>query len=86
MAKNPNLNPKSLNIKIEGVLIFGKHHIKWQMTLKSSTMVGENFENYLSEVAKMQLKSSTVVGENFENYLSEVAKMHLNHPPWLEKI
>ena len=49
-------------------------------------VVGENFENYLSEVAKMHLKSSTMVGEMFENYLSEVAKMHLNHPPWLEKI
>ena len=29
-------------------------------------MVGENFENYLSEVTKIHLKSSTMVGEIFE--------------------
>ena len=40
-------------------------------------MVGEKFENYLTEVAKMHLKSSTMVGENFEKYLTEVVKVHL---------
>jgi hypothetical protein len=34
--------------------------------LKSSTLVGINFENYLPEVAKMHVKSSTVVGANFK--------------------
>ena len=43
------------------------------MHLKSSTMVGDNFENYL-EVTKMLLISSTVVGENFENYLPEMSE------------
>ena len=38
------------------------------MHLKSSTMVGENFENYLPEMSKMHLKSSTMVGEKFENF------------------
>ena len=37
-------------------------------------MVGENFEIYLSEMAKNGLMLSTVVGENFEIYLSEIAK------------
>ena len=32
--------------------------------LKLSTMVGENFEIYLSQMAKMAFKLSTVVGEN----------------------
>jgi hypothetical protein len=45
-----------------------------KMHLKSSTMVGENFENHLSEMAKMHLKPSTMDGEIFENYLSEMAK------------
>ena len=40
-------------------------------------MVGENFENYLSEVTKMYLKSSTMAREHFESYLSEMTKMHL---------
>ena len=42
--------------------------------LKSSTMFGENFEMYLSEMAKNELKLSTMVEENFEIYLSEMAK------------
>ena len=37
-------------------------------------MVGENFEMYLSQMAKTTLKLSTVVGENFEIYFSHVAK------------
>ena len=36
-------------------------------------MIGENFEIYLSEMAKNELKLSTIVGENFEIYLSEMA-------------
>ena len=55
-------------------------------TFKLSTMVGENFERYSSQVSKNTLKLSTMVGENFEIYWSQVAKqMHLNCPPWLEK-
>ena len=38
--------------------------------LKLSTMVGEIFEIYLSEMAKNALKLSTTVGENFKIYLS----------------
>jgi hypothetical protein len=34
--------------------------------LKLSTMVGENFEIYLSQMVKNALKLSTMVGENFE--------------------
>ena len=37
-------------------------------------MVGENFEIYLSEMAKNVLKLYTMVGENFEIYLFEMAK------------
>ena len=36
-----------------------------KMRIKSSTVVGENFQNYLSELAKMHLKSSTIVEVNF---------------------
>ena len=43
-------------------------------TLKLSTMVGENFEFYLSQMAKNTLKLSTMVGEKFEFYLSQMAK------------
>ena len=34
--------------------------------LKLSTMVGENFNIYLSEMAKNALKYSTMVGEYFK--------------------
>ena len=51
--------------------------------LRLSTIVGENFKIYLSEMAKNELKLSTMVGEIFEIYFSEMAK---NGPPWLEKI
>ena len=44
--------------------------------LKLSTMVGENFEIYLSQVAKNDLKLS-MVRENFEIYLSQMAKNDL---------
>ena len=37
-------------------------------------MVGENFEIYLSQMAKNALKLSTMVGENFEIHLSQMAK------------
>ena len=49
-------------------------------------MVGENFEIYLSQMAKNALKLSTMVGENLEIYLSQMAKNALKCPPWLEKI
>ena len=38
--------------------------------LKLTTMVGENFEIYLSQIAKNALKLSTMVGEIFKIYLS----------------
>jgi len=37
---------------------------------KLSTMVGENFEIYRSQVAKNAFKLSTMVGEKIEIYLS----------------
>ena len=39
-----------------------------------STMVGENFEIYSTQMAENALKLSTMVGENFEIYLSQMAK------------
>ena len=55
-------------------------------TLKLSTMIGENFEIDLSELAKTALKLS-MVGEHFVIYSSQLAKNALtNYPPWLEKI
>ena len=42
-------------------------------TLKLSTMVGENFEIHLSQMAINAPKLSTMVGENFEIHLSEMA-------------
>ena len=45
-------------------------HLKWlKNTLKLSTMVGENFEIYSSQVDKT-LKSYTMVGEKFKMYSS----------------
>ena len=44
------------------------------IALKVSTMVGENFEIYLSQVAKIALKLSIIVRENFEIYLFQMAK------------
>ena len=38
--------------------------------LKLSTMVAENLEIYLSQVAKTDLQLSTMVGENVEIYLN----------------
>jgi len=35
---------------------------------KLSTMVGENFEIYLSQMTKNAFKLSTMVGEKFEIY------------------
>ena len=37
-------------------------------------MVEENFEIYMSQMAKNALKLSTQVGENFEIYMSQMAK------------
>ena len=57
-------------------------------TLKLSTMVGENFEICISEIARNALKMFPVVGEKFEICISEMARNGLNTvcPPWLEKI
>jgi hypothetical protein len=54
--------------------------------LKLSTIVGENIEIHLSQIAKNAPKLSTMVGENFETCWSQLAKNDLNHPPCLEKI
>ena len=48
-------------------------------------MVGENFEIFLSQMAKHALKLSTMTGEKFEIHFPQMAKMYLNDPPWLEK-
>ena len=45
------------------------------MAFKLSNVVGENFEIYTSEMARMAFKLSTMVGENFEIYTSEMARM-----------
>ena len=45
------------------------------MAFKLSTMVGENFEIYTSQMARMGFKLSTMVGENFEIYTSQMARM-----------
>ena len=42
--------------------------------MNPATMVGENFEIYMCQMAKNALKLSTMVGENFEIYMSQMAK------------
>jgi hypothetical protein len=42
-------------------------------------MVGENFESYISEMARNALKMSTMVGEYFENCISEMARNALKN-------
>ena len=37
-------------------------------------MVGENFENYTSQMARMAFKLSTMVVENFEIYTTQMSK------------
>ena len=49
-------------------------------------MVGENFEIYMSQMAKIRLKLSTMVGENIEICWHQMARNAFNCPPWLEKI
>ena len=39
-----------------------------RMTFKLSTMIGENFEIYTSQMARMAFNLSTMIGENFEIY------------------
>ena len=51
---------------------------KWKL----STKVGENFEIYMSQMAKNALKLSTMVAENFEIYLSQMAKNALKKYFW----
>ena len=41
---------------------------------KLSTMVGEYFEIYFSQMSKNAFKLSIMVGENFEIYFTEMAK------------
>ena len=41
---------------------------------KLSTIVGENFEIYFSQMAKNALKLSLMVGGKFEIYSSQIAK------------
>ena len=40
-------------------------------------MVGENFEIYLSQMAKNALKLSTMVGKKFGIYSSQFAKKYI---------
>ena len=58
----------------------------------SSTMVGENFEIYMSQMAKIAFKLSIIVGETFSTsstMVGEILKftclkwleLHLNCPP-----
>ena len=44
-----------------------------KIAFNSSTMVGENFEIYLSQMSKVAFNSSTMVGENFEISMSQMA-------------
>ena len=46
-----------------------------ELPLKLSTMVGENFEFYLPQMARIASKLSTMVGENFEFYLPQMARI-----------
>ena len=56
-------------------------------TQKISTMVGENFEIYMFQMAKNAPKLSTMIGENFGIYLSlKWLKNNPNCLTWLEKI
>ena len=45
------------------------------IAIKSSTMVGENFEIHLSQMPRIPLKSPTMVGENFEIDLFQMSKI-----------
>ena len=45
---------------------------------KLSTMVGENFEIYMPQIAKTGHRLSTMVGENFEIYMTQIAKTDLS--------
>ena len=57
-------------------------------TLKSSTIVGENFEIYLSQMAKNALILSTMVGEKFEIYnlqMTRNAFLSAKICPWPSK-
>ena len=38
-----------------------------------SSIVGETFEIYMSEMAINELQLSTMIGENFEIFMSEIA-------------
>ena len=55
--------------------------LKW-LRMHCLTMVGENFEICISEMARNALKLSTMVGENFEIYISEMAKNGLSNHGW----
>ena len=52
---------------------------------KLSTMVGENFKIYLSQMAINDLTLSTMVGNNSEITCLKQLKLILNYPTWLEK-
>jgi hypothetical protein len=52
--------------------------------LKISTIVGENFENCISEMSRNTLKMSTMAGDIFETCISEMARNALKniHHGW----
>ena len=61
--------------------------LEWlKNALKLTTMIKENLENYLPQMAINALKLPTMVGENLKFTCLKWLKMHLNYPPWLEKI
>ena len=52
--------------------------LKWlEWSFKSFTKVGENFEIYTFEMARIAFKLSTMVGEIFEIYTSQMARISL---------
>ena len=52
-------------------------YLKSQNIHKLSTMVGENYDIYFSQMAKYALKLLTMLGENFDIYLPRMAKYAL---------
>ena len=47
-------------------------------------MVGENFEIYLPEMARIAFKLSSMVGEILKFTCLKWPELSLNYPPWLE--
>ena len=54
--------------------------------LNLSTMVGENFEIYLSQMVKMHLNYPPLLEKILKFTCHKLLKMHLNYPPWIGEI